>query len=266
MGRNARDIVRCLVDRYGYLPFATEDILRHIHVTCDLDDIKTHALFILTSRDPRAELYRQAVYSLAVHGFLDGTDLYALAQLGSVAINSIIGAHETLANLKVTSRDKARMLASLALSNFAIVPPILRNIYTGIIGRRHAHPVALPTITTLALAIGTPVRTSDESPVPENIARLLIEFGFELRRSIVEWLLKYRPRTAGDIIPLVHAKMAKELEKPEWEKARDYRDFIRGPLRAYILREAILAPYYLHHYGYLELDPVMYMVMWELRG
>jgi len=262
--RNVRDTVRCLVDRYGYLPFATEDVLRHAFFVCDLEFLRINALFYLTSRDPQAELYRQAVYSLAVHGFLDGTDLYTLAQVGRAAMDSIIGAREVLANLKVTSRDKARMLAVLALTNFAIVPPILYNIYTGVIGRRHAHPVALPTISTLALAIRTPVRTSDRSPVPEDIAELIVEFGFELRRSIVEWILKHRPRTAGDIIPPVYTKMAKELEKQEWGEARDYRDFIKGPLQAYILREALLAPYYLHHYGYLELDPVTYTVMWKL--
>jgi len=241
--------VRCLVDRYGYLPFAAVDVLRHARFDCDLDSIMEEAVRVLTSPGSDAEALRGIIYAVAATGGLHGKDLHRLAP------------H---AMLHVPKRGGTfRLLARLALLNFAGVPLEYHSV--PITGKERSSPAAVPTITAEALLAKGLAGENPRSPMPEEVARLIVGFGFEARREVIRWLLGRAPRTVGDIVVPVKTMMEKVLERPEWVRAAQYRDFIRGPLLMLVLREALLAPYYLQHYGYIELDPLMYMLMWEVK-
>jgi len=253
---SAAETVRCLVDRHSYLPFAAVDVLGHIKFTCDLDTIMEEAVRTLTSTDSDAEALRRAIHAIASTGGLHDKDLYIVSRAPSDALPAS----------KAGRKNRLRLLARLALLNFAAVPLEYLTILAGMPGAERSSPVAVPTIAAVALLARGLAGEEPWSPMPEDAARLVVSFGFELRREIVRWLLERHPRTAGDIVAPVYVWLEKELEwrRPEWSRLREYRGFIRGPLQLHVLREALLAPYYLQHYGFLELDPIMYMLMWEV--
>jgi len=192
-------------------------------------------------------------------------------------MESIVGAREKLRRLSTSEerqkfkssryRESVKMIADLVHLNFAYTPISLSSEILGIRekGKPTRRKLIFPTLQTTVLAFRTPIRAIDQSPIPRNIAETLVRFGLQLRCKIIEWILKRGSRTAGDIIPPVYAYMSRNLDDPAWVEARELRDVIKGTLQLYILREALLAPYYLHLYGYLELDPIMYLIMWELH-
>jgi len=273
--------VRHLVDNYYYLPYAPEVDLRRLPAKrrCnDLKCIEDNAVRILTEKSSEAEEYRQVIYNLAIHGYLEGLDVYALSRIGAVGIESIIGAREELGRINMlvetgrfrisVYKESVKLIANLVHLNFAYTPISLSYaIFTQVKSTKiSTRPKAVfPTLQTTVLIYRTPIRAIDQSPMPEDVARLLVRFGLQLRCSVVEWILKRRPRRAGDIVAPIYIQMERELDNPDWAKARDLREAIRGILQTYVFREALLAPYYLYLYGYLELDPIMYLFMWELR-
>ena len=252
---DAREAVRCLVDRHGYLPLAPETVLKHARFPCDLGVIADTASYILTSRDWGAELLRQGVYGLAIHGCMHAPDLYVYASVAATAIKTVVGAREEIARLRASRipyKKSAKFLATLVWANFAAVPPALRSMLAGRPGGARAG-IILPTVVTTALAVRTPIRTEDRSPLgDQHVARMLAGFGLEMRRQLVERIL-HGAESVREAALQVMDRMRWELAKPEWGRMwREVKEFLLVALQAHAFHEAAMTAAYLHHYGYLE--------------
>jgi len=277
---NVNDIktwVRNLVDNYYYLPYAHEIDLRRISKPCNtLRCIKENAIRILTEASIEAEEYRQIIYNLAFHGYIGGEIAYVLSKVGAIAIRNLTEAREELKRIseqittgsfrKTKYKKIVEMMANLIQLNFAYssVMSIIETI-SNIHKRPTQRKTIFPTIQSSALIVRMPIHNADRSIVPEDIAEALVDFCVSLRCKIVENFLRLKPKTSGDIIYLTYHWAKKELEQNYYSRLGDIGTAIKDMLWMHILREAFLAPYYLHHYGYIELDPVMYFITWELR-
>lgn len=161
---------------------------------------------------------------------------------------------------KTEYKIAATMMAELVQLNFAFysVKHVLESL-SGIHKRPTYQKILQPTLQSAALVERLPIRTSDDSIVPESFARELVDFNIELRRETVRYFLEKRPTRAGDAFFPVYYWAKRELEK------RNLPDSVRELLRKYVQLEVFLAPYFLHHYGFLKLDPIKYVLLMELR-
>ena len=266
--------VRRLVKQYYYLPYGFAVDLWRIpqKKRCsDLECIKEKAVQILVEDTEESERYRQVIYSLALHGMMWGEYAYIFSRVGTKLVRenltsaldefkAIISSIKNGEFKKTGYKTAATIMAELVQLNFAFYSTkhVLETL-SGIHKRPTYQKILQPTLQSAALIERMPIRTPEDSVVPESFARELVDFSIELRRETIRYLLEERPTKAGDAFFPVYYWAKRELEK------RNLPDPVREQLRRYVYLEVFLAPYYLHHYGFLKLDLIKYALLWELR-
>jgi len=267
--KDVRDVVRRLVVDHYYLPYAHAVDLARTKLCEDIHCIKERAIRILVDEGGDAELYRQLIYMLSTYNVITGLSPYILALIRRYALKAPLTSYEYLrAELgrgewwrKEGYKDAVKVYGDLIQLNFAYTP--LQHVIDDFLEplkKRTQRKILVASLQSRALIGRMPLRPFEPSTVDEETAEKVVDFSLKLRQRVIEGFLRLRPRKAGDIFHYVYQWALKEVEKLE-----KLRHLVRN-LGSYVYEELFIAPYYLHHYGIINIDLIKYELFWEIEG
>jgi hypothetical protein len=269
-----KEWVRSLVREYYYLPLGEVIDLHRIKELPEekrcrsIEDVRKRAIEVLVAESEEAEIYRQLIFILSFQNVIRGLNPYLMARVAARALREPSKAYEELRNLMVEKKSEyretgykeaVRVYADLIQLNFAygaqrIVDSLLEP------WKKPTNPKVLAsTIQSSAFIDRLPLRPFESTRIDEELARDIVDFSIELRRRIVEAFLKLRPRKSCDIFNYVY-----EWAKGEVERRR-VPIHVKEQLWRHVYIEVFIVPYYLHHYGFIKIDPVKYQLYWEIE-
>jgi hypothetical protein len=266
--------IRSLILKEYYLPYATvTDLIRipSSKLCNNLDAIKRRAIEILVKETEEAELYRQLIYTLSTYNVIVGLNPYRLAYVKAQVVRKKLPFSHIYKELeeelskknwwkKIGYKDAVETYADLIQLNFAYTS--LEHLLDGFLEpqkKQTQKKVLIASLASKALIGRLPLRPFESTAVDENTAEKIVNFCIELRKKVVEGFLILRPKKAGDIFHYIYQWAKKESEKLE----KLGHLIIR--LDEHIYEEIFLAPYFLHHYGILNLDLIKYDLFWEIE-
>jgi len=231
-----KEIIRRLVNSSYYLPYASTEDLSKLPLKMIYDDvekIKRRALEILYDK-----MYRMLIHMLSRY---------------TVVTKRSFETALRKTDLKISRRDVDKIFIELVMLNYAYIPPQqFWQQFLEFHGLKIREPITLvSTIQSRALI----------EEIDKDLAERIIDFGIGLRRRVIEAILDLRPITVGYVFTYVYdwaERKAKEIKYDHLE-----RMFSRS-----VYEDLLIAPYYLHHYGFINMDLIgliRYELFWELK-
>jgi hypothetical protein len=269
-----KDVIRKLILDYYYLPYATVvDLMRipSFKLCTTIEDVRKRAIEVLTSEDAEAEVYRQLIYMLSVHTAVTGLNPYIVAIIRTKMLKSSFSTtvyDVVYKELELNNKDRWRgtgykkaveVYADLVQLNFAYMP--IEHILDEALmpwKKPVERKVLVSTLQARALIGRMPLKPFESSTINYSDAEEIVTFCLRLRQRVVEGLLKLRPWRVSDIFHYVYQWAKKEMER--FEK---HHHLVRMLDRS-IYEELFIAPYYLKHYGIINVDLIRYELFWEL--
>jgi hypothetical protein len=273
-GEKIKKTIEKLVLEHYYLPYATVTDLVRIpssKLCTTIEDVRRRAIEILTNENMEAEIYRQLIYMLSVHTAVTGLMPYIMAVIRTRALKSPFSStiYDVMyKELELSNKNLWRkrgykkaveIYADLVQLNFAYMP--LEHIFDEALmswKKPTERKVLVSTLQSRALIGRMPLKPFEPSSISYDEAEKIVAFCTSLRQRVIEGFLKLRPLKAGDIFQHVYQWAKKEVERLE-----KYHHLIRMLDRS-IYEELFIAPYYLKHYGIINIDLIRYELFWEL--
>jgi hypothetical protein len=268
-----KEHIRSLILKEYYLPYASvTDLIRipSSKLCNNLDAIKRRAVEILVKETEEAELYRQLIYILSTYNVIVGLNPYRLAYIKAqvfrkeLPFSHIYKEREDVLSKKdwwkkVGYKRAVKIYADLIQLNFAYTS--LEHMLDEFMEpqkKQTQRKVLVASLASKALIGRLPFRPYESTTVDEDTAEKIVNFCIELRKKVVEGFLILRPKKAGDIFHYIY-----QWAKKESEKLEKLGHLIRR-LDEHIYEEIFPAPYFLNHYGILNLDFIRYELFWEI--
>lgn len=230
-----KEIIRRLVRSSYYLPYASTEDLSKLPLKIiynDVEKIKRRALEILYDDH---EIYRVLINMLSRYTIITKRSFETALQK---------------TNQKISKRDVEKILMELVMLNYAYIPPQQFH-------QRFLETHGFKTKETIIL-ISTIQSRSLIEDVDKDLAEKIIDFGIKLRQKVIESILNLRPITIGYVFTYIYSWAERKTEEINYEHLK--RMYKRS-----IYEELFIAPYYLHHYNFINIDLIRYELFWELK-
>jgi len=230
-----KEIVRKLVRSSYYLPYASTENLSKLPLKIIYDDvekIKRRALEILYDNH---EIYRVLIHMLS-------RNIVITKKSFETALKKM--------NLKISKRDVEKILMELVMLNYAYISPQQFH-------QRFLETHGFKTKETTILVSTIQSRSLIED-VDKDLAEKIIDFGIKLRQKVIETIFNFRPSMIGYVFTYVNNWAERKTEEINHEHLR--RMYKRS-----LYEELFIAPYYLHHYNFINIDLIRYELFWELK-
>jgi hypothetical protein len=269
-----KEWVRSLVKEYHYLPLGEVVDLERIKelgerkLCRSVEDVKKRAIEVLVAESEEAEIYRQLIFILSFQNVIKGLNPYLMARVAARALREPSKAYEELHDFMVEKKgeyrksgykEAVRVYADLIQLNFAYGAQRVVDSFFEHWKKPTQDKVLASTIQSSSFIDRLPLRPFESTRIDEELARDVVDFSVELRRRVVEAFLKLRPRKSCDIFNYIYEWAKREVER------RRVPIHMKEQLGRYIYIEVFNAPYYLHHYGFIKIDPVKYQLYWEIE-
>ena len=231
-------------------------------IACDsVDCIEREAVRVLAENSEQVVIHRLAAHML-LSTFASAEYLYYMSLPAAKAAMESAPAgtdvRQRLIERWVESRgrpprDAAVLAANLIVLNFAYAEPwYLEYVIPGAMleRRRKRLPLYLgATYQSLTLIGNIPFYTADESALPEAKARALVEVAIEARRRAVHMILDVGVSRIRDLYDNLEVWLSNAVSSRS-----DLPGEARAMVAAGALVEAMVVPYYLAYYGFIDLN------------
>jgi hypothetical protein len=226
-----KEIIRGLVRSSYYLPYASTEDLSRLPLKMIYDDvekIKRRALEILYDDH---EIYRVLIHMLSRKTVITKRSFEIALQ-------------------KTNQKIVEKILMELVMLNYAYIPP--QQFHQRFL---ETHGFKTKETTILISTIQSRALIED---VYKDLAEKIIDFGIKLRQKVIESILNLRPSIIGYIFTYIYSWAERKTEEINYEH-------LKRMYEKSLYEELFIAPYYLHHYNFINIDLIRYELFWELK-
>jgi hypothetical protein len=279
---NIKEYIIKLATDYNYLPFAyyidikkyLEDKDSLINQRCnDIECIKMRVVDLLSKDDEETAIDRQVIYTLAQDKVLGELFSYKLA-VGDTRVlkGTLLDGYEFLKNESTPERQKewhmskynnaVKTYGKLLFLNFAYSPVYkIREKEFEQYKKATESKILVASIQTRLLLAFLPFEPLKSTAINKEIAKIIVDFSFSLRQKVIEAYLKIGLRNPITVVSYLSDQIDSEAKR-----LSEMVPILPAIIKEYLYDEVIYAPYYLHHYGLIRLDPLYtYKLYWIIK-
>ncbi len=275
---NIKEYIVKLATNYNYLPFAyyidinkyLEDknsLIKH----CDnIECIKKYIVDLLSEDTEETTIERQVIYTLAQDKVIGELFSYILAYSDTrVLKGTLLDGYEFLKSELTPEKRKewhtskynnaVKTYGKLLFLNFAYSPVYkIREREFGQYKKATESKILVASLQTRLLLAFLPFEPFKSTAIDKERAKAIIDFSFSLRQKVIEAYLKIGLKN-----PITVLSYLSEYTNTEVKKLSEMIPILPSIIKEYLYDEVIYAPYYLHHYGLLRLNPLYtYKLFW----